>query len=97
MALINRLAGVDEDKLPVHQFYATLFEFARGEVNQQQVIDYWGLDADEQTELAWLVAQYSAATNKQEYLERLHCVLMLAEAGVPGYDSQASLAAKLTA
>lgn len=102
MALVNRLAGIEgeeENKLGVATFHGCLYELAGGYVTLQQVIDYFDLDAGEQSELTWLITQYNAnptAEAKSQWLERLRIVFYLAETQVPGYSSNVDLVAKLT-
>jgi len=98
MSLLDKLAGDQEPKLPVHQFYAALAEFAAGAVTRQNVVDYFQLDSADEVELDFLIAEYQATdpTRQQEFLEFIHRIFMLAEVKVPGYDSNAALSTRIS-
>ncbi|NIQ10490.1 MAG: hypothetical protein GWO08_22320, partial [Gammaproteobacteria bacterium] len=57
--------GEGEGKLAVNTFHAMLRELANAEMTKQDIIDYWSLDAGEQTELDWVIAQYNAQPNAE--------------------------------
>lgn len=99
MSLVNKLAGLnDEPKLPVHYFYAALTELAAGEFTRAQIITMFGIEVSEEAELDAIIDGYTNATvaRKQEYLEFIHRMFMLAEANAPGYITKADLDARLT-
>lgn len=110
MSLVNRLAGLNnEAKIPVHYFYAALSELAAGEFTRAQIISQFGLvtddseaqdgtGEDETVALDVIITGYTnaAAGRKQEYLEFIHRLFMLAEAGAPGYTTKAALNARLS-
>lgn len=82
MSLMTRLVAPlpGEDKLPVHQFMASLAELKRGApgVTQGSIATSFNLSASEQTQLANFVTQQtSGAINR----EMIHDVLMLGELG----------------
>ncbi len=101
MPLIDRLAGIGPDpeqvdKLPVDTFYCCMLELAEGQVTKAQIVSYFSLDAGEETELDWIIAQYQAALDKPKYLEVLRTCFVLAESQIPLYDSNAEITARLT-
>jgi hypothetical protein len=102
MALVERLAGIGDPetvrKLGVNAFHALLVELANGEVTRQGIIDYFQLDAGEVTELDWLIGRYNAqptAPAKEKFVELMRTLFVLAEAGVPGYTTNADLSARI--
>ena len=104
MSLLNRIAGIGDPetvpKLPVHTFWAAMYELSKGKVTQAQIISFFGLDAGEQDELTWLVNKYTGqptAAKKAEFIELMHVIFMLAEAKVPGYSSNADITARINA
>jgi len=107
MPLINRIAGIpdhpnqeDFNKIAVTTFWGCLYELAQNQVTQQQIADYFELDAGEQTELQWIIDRYNAqpnATAKAKFVELIHVIFMLAEARVPGYTTNAQIVARINA
>lgn len=106
MALYERLMGWTdlEDKLPVHQFTATLREFGRSRLTgaqAQAVVSAIGgapLTAGEITEAQTLLATVTAAGNATARLARvveIDDVLLLAERRAPGYDTPALIRTRL--
>ena len=95
MSLVAKLG----DSLPVHQFWAALCEFAslgigsssQQEVTQQNIIDYFGLEGDDLTELDTLITYYAASTNKVQFVETIHRIFMLKEMQTPGYIGKLDL------
>ena len=104
MALIDRLAGLGDPetnrKLPITYFWANLYELAQGKRTKQQIIDLFQLDAGEGDELQWLIDRYNAqpnATAKAKFVELVNVILIMAESGSPGYQTNAELVARLNA
>lgn len=98
MALLERLAGISGEKLPVNQFHAALHELVYGEVTQQNIIDFFSLDAGEQTELQFIIDRYNAQATqaeKDEYVRIIRSLFCLAEWQVPGYTTNAELVARI--
>ena len=102
MALIDKLAGLEDPetgtKFSVNAFHAALVELSNGEVTQQNIIDYFGMDADDQTDLQWLIGRYNAQPNaaaKEKFVELMRTLFVLAEEGAPGYTTSALLAARI--
>ena len=96
MALLDKLIGQPGDvgvKLPAHQFYAALIEWASGETDEATITSFFNLDASDVTDLNWLKGKFDASANKREFAERLHGIIMLAEIGFPGYQTQTDLTA----
>ena len=104
MALVDRLAGIGTGELvsniSVHTFWAAIYELSKGQVTQQQIINYFDLDAGEQTELNWLVTKYAGLptdAKKAEFVELMHVLFLLASSNVPGYSTNAELVARINA
>lgn len=104
MALIDRLAGLSDPetspRLPLEYFHASLYELAQGFRTRQQIIDGFGLSVDEVAELDWLIGRYNAqpnATAKARFVEVIRVVFVMAEAGAPGYTTNADLVARIQA
>lgn len=57
MSLYTRLLGLDEPKIPVHQFMAMLGEFERGKISGVQIASALGLSPAEETEALALAAR----------------------------------------
>jgi hypothetical protein len=92
MPLYERLMGLDDPKLPVHQFMAMVGERVRNQVTTQQVVDAFALSPDEVTDATTLTQRVtSAALNKDE----VHDVLLLAERLTPPYDTVAAVKTRL--
>jgi hypothetical protein len=101
MALVERLMGLEEPKIPVHDFFAAQQEVVNGTLTAAQVKTYLGMDAAAQAEYDTLIALYPTGTtavayfNKSTFISRVHSVFILAEQGYPGYDTAAGVRAKL--
>lgn len=93
MALLEKLQGSVEPKLPVHQFASSLSEWGAGETNRAAIIAFFNLDADDTLDLDWLKGKYDASVNKREFANRIHGIFMLSETGYTGYQTQAELVA----
>jgi hypothetical protein len=79
MALLDRVLGTEEPKIPIHQFMAALAEYKRGEVTKQNVVDSFSLSAGESTALqTWLDSLDIDAINRA----MIHDVLLLGETGL---------------
>ena len=104
MALINRLAGLGDPetnrKLPITYFWANLYELAQGKRTKAQIVSLFALDTDEAGELQWLIDKYNSqpnATAKAKFIELVQVIFIMAEAGAPGYTSNAELVARFNA
>ncbi len=103
MSLVNRLAGIgtaEGGRIPVAKFWACLYELAQGKMTRQNLIDYIGLDAQETTELDWIIGRYNAqpnATAKSKLVELMQVIFYLCETGVPGYTTNAEIVARINA
>jgi hypothetical protein len=102
MALYDRLLGLSGDKIPVHQFQATLAEYGRSRLTGQQaqaIIDSISgtpLTAGEVTEAQALLATVTgSATARLARVAEIDHVLMLAEVRAPGYDTSALIQTRL--
>lgn len=108
MSLINRIAGIPEPgqspenvkRIPVDFFWAYLYEIAQGQRTQQQLIARFGINAEDQADLNWLIGKYNAqpnATAKAKFIELMRVIFFLAEAGEPGYTDSANIVARINA
>lgn len=105
MALVDRLAGINQDpeggnKLSVNAFHAMLYELAAGQVTKAQIVAYFALDAGEEAELDWIIGRYNAQPNaaaKEKFVELMRVLFILAESQVPGYSTNADLVARIDA
>jgi len=95
MALIDRLTGAAEPKIPVHQFWAGMVELSHGEITVAQFKTYFNLTGDDATDFNWLVAKYQASANKAEFVELMHAIFMLSEMDTPGYTSESDITARI--
>ena len=99
MALIERIVKTDPDEsrhIPYHTFHAALIEIAAGNATLNQLKSYWNATTEDSNELD-AIAALAPVDNAQRalFLERMHAVFALAEAGVPGYDTPAGVRTKL--
>ena len=101
MALVERLMGLEEPKIPVHIFFAAQSEVIDGAITVGQVKTFLAMDASAQTEYDALVATAPTGTNalataqKAIFLGRVHSVFMLAEARISGYATAAQVRTRL--
>lgn len=111
MTLAGRLMGIEggplDDnvagtKIPVHAFQAVLAEFARGKLTGAQVQEIIAavsgapLAPGEATSAQAVMASITgSATAKLARVNEIDHVCLLAELGVPGYDTVAAVNAKL--
>ena len=93
MALLEKLQGIAEPKIPVHQFYSALIEWESLETNRATIVSFFGLDADDEADLDWLKGKFDASTNKREFAERIHGIFLLSESGYVGYITQPEIVA----
>lgn len=107
MALIERLMGLEEPKIPIHQFQSLCAEWARGNITGAQAqaaitaLTGTPLDGAAQTEAAALVATVPTGVttdNKADRALRLQIidqVLLIADSRIPPYDTAAAVRARL--
>lgn len=96
MALVERLMGLEEPKIPVHEFFAAASEVERGALTAVQVQTFLNMDAAaiaEWTALAALVA--GPAASRLSVIQRFHAVFLLAENLYPQYSTPAEVRSKL--
>lgn len=84
--LFERLYPDDSgtENIPVHIFFAVVIDYMAGETTRQQIINYWQLDAEAQSDLNALCNHIDGLTgvlNKLVFTEELHAVMMMAETG----------------
>jgi hypothetical protein len=101
MALVERLMGLEEPKIPVHDFFAAQGEVIAGRLTLAQVKTFLEMDAASQAEYDTLAATAptgataTAIANKAIFIEKIHGVFILAEKQYPGYSTPAEVRAKL--
>jgi hypothetical protein len=101
MALVERLMGLEEPKIPVHGFFAAANEIVAGRLTIAQVKSYLQMDQAAQDEMDALAAlaptgtNATALANKALWISQVHSVFMLAEGQYPGYDTPAGVRSKL--
>ena len=97
MALIERLMGLEEPKIPVHAFFAAQGEVIAGRLTLEQVKTFLSMDAAAQAEYDTLAATAPTGTTaaavaaKAIFLEKIHGVFILAEGQYPGYSTPAEI------
>jgi hypothetical protein len=79
MALIDRVLGQEEPKLPVHQFMAALAEYKRGAITGAQVVSAFNLSQAETTQLQSFLSRLDSNNLSREMI---HDILMLGEYGL---------------
>ncbi len=73
--------------IAVHEFYSALVDVAAGASTKSQIVAAFNLDAFAEAELDLLVTAYLASGDKNQWLQELHAVMILAEGGVKYTDS----------
>lgn len=101
MALVERLMGLEEPKIPVHDFFAAAQEIIAGRLTAAQVKTALALDAAGQAEFDAIAATAPTGTsatvlaNKALWVHSMHAVFVLAEGGYAGYATPAQVRTKL--
>lgn len=101
MALVERLMGIEEPKIPVHDFFAAQSEIIAGRLTLAQVKSYLQMDAAAQAEYDAIAATAptgntaTAIANKAIFIEKIHAIFILAEELYPGYSTPAEVRTKL--
>lgn len=101
MALVERLMGLEEPKIPVHDFFAAQGEVIAGRLTIAQIKTFLNMDAAAQAEYDVLAATAptgstaTATANKAIFIEKIHGVFILAENFYPGYDTPTAVRSKL--
>jgi len=78
MALIDRLLGTEDPKLPVHQFMAALAEYKRGAITGANIVSAFGLSAGEAISLQSFLNNLDSSSIDRTLI---HDVLLLGESG----------------
>lgn len=95
MSLYTRLLGLDEPRIPVHGFTASVAERARGQATAADVNAAWGLAAAEQTELETLYLRFTTGVQANRLTREIfEDVLMLGEMR-KAYFTEAGLKTRL--
>lgn len=98
MSIVNRLTGTELPKLPVHQFWASMVQYANGRITEVQLKAQCEiLSAEDIAEWNWLKGKYQASTNKPNFLQSMHILFMLSEYSWYGYNSNPALVAEINA
>jgi hypothetical protein len=97
--LFDRLFSPDPDvgNIAVHSFHAAIVDYGAGETTRQQIIDYWALDSEAQTDLGALCDAIDALVGKVEKLTfgaELHAVMLMTEQGAK-YTSKTAFKTRL--
>jgi hypothetical protein len=101
VALVERLMGLEEPKIPVHDFFAAVQEIISGRLTAAQVKTALGLNSAGQTEFDTLAATAPSGTsatalaNKALWIHSMHSVFILAEGQYAGYSTPAQVRTKL--
>lgn len=94
MGLFERLMGLEEPKIPVHQFQAMMAERSRGKVTDEQIIDAFNLSAAEQVEMG-KTRDRTLAPVSPLMTSEVDDVLLLAEMLIPPYNTAAAVKTRL--
>lgn len=98
MSLIDRLSGVQQPKLPVHQFWSAFVEYSLGQQDTSALKSAFGIvDTEDVNEFDWLVSKYDASANKERFLNLLHSLFCLAEQNIFNYADKATMQARINA
>jgi len=101
MALVERLMGLEEPKIPVHDFFAASNEIIMGRLTAAEVKAFLNLDQAAQDEFdaiastAPVGATATALANKSLWVSSIHGIFVLAENGYPQYSTPAEVRSKL--
>jgi hypothetical protein len=101
MALVERLMGLEEPKIPVHDFFAAAQEIITGRLTAAQVKTALALDAAASTEFDTIAATAPAGStatalaNKALWVHSIHSVFILSRGGYAGYDTPSAVRSKL--
>lgn len=91
--LFDRLFPPDEtvDKIALHSLRAALGDYSTGNTSRAEIVSYFVLDAEAQTDLDVLLAAIDAKTDLQKalFLLELHDVMLIAEEGAKYTDKAA--------
>ena len=82
--LFDRLFVVDDaTQIPVHLFHAAITDYAGGETTRTQMIAFFALDSEAQSDLTTLCDAIDALSvaEKVRFAVELHAVSLMAEAG----------------
>lgn len=93
MPFYERLIGIEEPKIAVHQYVAAVHESQRGKLSKQTIADLFLLDADEKVESDRLADRFVAVVSPITG-EETQEILLLAEARLM-YNTVESLKARL--
>lgn len=98
MSLIDKIIGIEDGGvMSAHIVRAAANEIAVGNQTLTAVVNYYSLDATEETELNWLVGRITGAANKERVAIGIETVLNAAEANIPGYVTKTDVQNKIIA
>jgi hypothetical protein len=101
MALVERIMGLEEPHIPVHDFFSAQSEVARAALTVAQVKSFLQMDVPTAAEydvliaLAPVGATTAARLNRLDYINQMHSVFILAEKQYPQYSTAAEIRLKL--
>jgi hypothetical protein len=82
--------------MPVHQFFAAVFEVAEGPRTAAQIKTFYEMTPADETDFDALIALSPAGDAARAlYVESIHAVFLLAGQRVPNYSTPAELRARL--
>ena len=95
--LFPRLAGIEDlENISIHSFRAALGDYATGNTTRAQIVNYWSLDTDAQTDLDVLLAEIDAGNSaaRVRFLVELHDVMLITEEGAK-YQTKAEFRTRM--
>lgn len=101
MALVDRLMGLEEPHIPVHDFFAAQSEVAAGRLTVANVKTFLQMDAAASAEYDSLIAlaptgnTTAARLGRLDYINQMHAVFILSEKRYPQYSTPAEIRIKL--
>lgn len=77
--IVQRITGVDGDKIAIHALCGAFNEWGRGKVPASEVIAAFNLDAAQQTQLTTLSTLWTAAPDKTRFMRVFKDLMYLGE------------------
>lgn len=96
-SLFDKLVGNEEPRVSVHGFVAALKEWQDGAVTRADIVQSFGLDAGDESDLDWLKAQAQASADREKFVAALEQVLILGQQRRFGYNVKATAVARVSA
>jgi hypothetical protein len=96
MSLVERLMGLEDPKISVHEFAASCFEIVFGPRTVQQTKTYYKMDAAAQAEFDSLMSTVKGTDMKRfRTIFMFEQVFILAEHGAPLYSTPSKIRIRL--